>query len=63
MQSPARSRSLDDDVNQVIGVIVECRARRMSLVRGGNMVGIVNIGDLVEFRPSADPVGCCGRLR
>lgn len=50
MQNPPPSCNLDDTVNEVLRFMTENRARRVLVMRGGKMVGIVSIGDLVKVR-------------
>lgn len=50
MQSPPPSCALDDTVNEVLRFMTENRARHVLVMRGGKMVGIVSIGDLVKAR-------------
>jgi CBS domain-containing protein len=50
MQSPPPSCSLDDTVNEVLRFMTDNRARHVLAMQGGQMVGIVSIGDLVMFR-------------
>lgn len=50
MMSPAPACSPDDTVGEVLRQMTENRVRHVLVLRGGAMLGIVSIGDLVKIR-------------
>ncbi len=50
MQSGVTTVSLDESVNRVMNLMTRRRVRHMPVMRGGKLVGIVSIGDVVKHR-------------
>jgi CBS domain-containing protein len=50
MTTPVTTCSPSDDVVSLMSVMTENRFRHVPVVEGGQMVGIVSIGDVVKFR-------------
>jgi len=50
MQSGVTTVSPDESVNRVMKLMTHHRVRHMPVVRGGKLVGIVSIGDVVKHR-------------
>jgi len=50
MQSGVTSVSPDESVNRVMNLMTRHRVRHMPVLRGGKLVGIVSIGDVVKHR-------------
>jgi len=50
MQSGVTTVSPDDSVNRVMNLMTHHRVRHMPVLRGGKLVGIVSIGDVVKHR-------------
>jgi len=50
MQYGLTSVSLDESVNHVMKLMTQHRVRHMPVLRGGTLVGIVSIGDVVKHR-------------
>jgi CBS domain-containing protein len=50
MSAPALTVELDTDVLAALGLITRRRIRHLPVVEGGELKGIVSIGDLVKFR-------------
>ena len=40
----------DESVSRVMHLMTRHRVRHMPVLRGGNLVGIVSIGDVVKYR-------------
>jgi predicted transcriptional regulator len=50
MQSGVTTVSPDESVNRVMKLMTHHRVRHMPVLRGGKLVGIVSIGDVVKHR-------------
>ena len=50
MQSGVTTVSPDESVNRVMKLMTHHRVRHMPVLRGGKLVGIVSIGDIVKHR-------------
>lgn len=50
MSSPAVTCSLDDTAKQILQVMTDRRIRHLPVIESGELVGIVSIGDAVNFR-------------
>jgi CBS domain-containing protein len=50
MQYGVTSVSPDESVNHVMKLMTNHRVRHMPVLRGGALVGIVSIGDIVKYR-------------
>ena len=50
MQSGVTTVSPDESVNRVMKLMTQYRVRHMPVLRGGKLVGIVSIGDVVKHR-------------
>ena len=50
MQYGVTSVSPDESVNRVMNLMTHHRVRHMPVLRGGKLIGIVSIGDLVKHR-------------
>ena len=50
MTSDVRTCTPEDDLEQVAGVMTEARVRHLPVVRDGQLVAIVSIGDVVKNR-------------
>ena len=50
MQSGVTTVSPDESVNRVMNLMTHHRVRHMPVLRGGKLVGIVSIGDVVKYR-------------
>jgi CBS domain-containing protein len=50
MQYGVATVSPDESVNRVMNLMTQHRVRHMPVVRGGKLVGIVSIGDVVKNR-------------
>ena len=50
MSSPAITASPDDDVLAALALMTQRRIRHLPVVEGGEIRGIVSIGDLVKYR-------------
>ena len=50
MQHGVTTVSPDESVNRVMNLMTRHRVRHMPVLRGGNLVGIVSIGDVVKYR-------------
>lgn len=48
MTSPVISADPDDSVQQCMETMTTCRCRHLPVVKGGKLLGIVSIGDLVK---------------
>jgi len=51
MQYGVTTVSPDESVNRVMNLMTQHRVRHMPVLRGGQLVGIVSIGDVVKHRP------------
>jgi CBS domain-containing protein len=40
----------DDDLNRVMSLMARHRVRHMTVLRNGNLAGIISIGDVVKHR-------------
>ena len=50
MQYGVTTVSPDESVNRVMNLMTRHRVRHMPVLRGGNLAGIVSIGDVVKYR-------------
>jgi CBS domain-containing protein len=50
MQHGVTTVSPDESVNRVMNLMTRHRVRHMPVLRGGNLAGIVSIGDVVKYR-------------
>jgi CBS domain-containing protein len=50
MQFGVTTVSPDESVNRVMNLMTRHRVRHMPVLRGGNLAGIVSIGDVVKYR-------------
>ena len=50
MQRGVTTVSPDESVNRVMTLMTRHRVRHMPVLRGGNLAGIVSIGDVVKYR-------------
>jgi CBS domain-containing protein len=50
MQYGVTTVSPDESVNRVMNLMTHHRVRHMPVLRGGKLVGIVSIGDVVKYR-------------
>ena len=50
MQHGVTTVSPDESVNRVMNLMTHHRVRHMPVLRGGKLVGIVSIGDVVKYR-------------
>jgi len=50
MQYGVTTVSPDESVNRVMTLMTRHRVRHMPVLRGGNLAGIVSIGDVVKYR-------------
>jgi CBS domain-containing protein len=50
MSSPAATVDSDTDVLSALGLMTERRIRHLPVVEGGQLRGIISIGDLVKYR-------------
>jgi len=50
MQYGLTTVSPDESVNRVMNLMTRHRVRHMPVLRGGNLAGIVSIGDVVKYR-------------
>ena len=50
MQYGVTTVSPDDSVNRVMNLMTHHRVRHMPVLRGGKLVGIISIGDVVKYR-------------
>jgi CBS domain-containing protein len=50
MQYGVTTVSPDESVNRVMNLMTRHRVRHMPVLRGGNLTGIVSIGDVVKYR-------------
>jgi CBS domain-containing protein len=50
MQYGVATVSPDESVNRVMNLMTHHRVRHMPVVRGGKLVGIISIGDVVKYR-------------
>ena len=50
MQYGVTTVSPDEGVNRVMNLMTRHRVRHMPVLRGGNLAGIVSIGDVVKYR-------------
>jgi CBS domain-containing protein len=50
MQYGVTTVSSDESVNRVMNLMTRHRVRHMPVLRGGNLAGIVSIGDIVKHR-------------
>ena len=50
MQCGVTTVSPDESVNRVMNLMTRHRVRHMPVLRGGNLAGIVSIGDVVKYR-------------
>ena len=50
MQYGVTTVSPDESVNRVMNLMTRHRVRHMPVLRGGNLSGIVSIGDVVKYR-------------
>jgi predicted transcriptional regulator len=50
MQYGVTSVSPDESVNRVMNLMTHHRVRHMPVLRGGKLVGIISIGDVVKYR-------------
>lgn len=50
MTSEVVTCGLDDDINTIAATMTERRIRHMPVVRDGDLVGVVSIGDVVKSR-------------
>ena len=50
MQYGATTVSPDESVNRVMNLMTHHRVRHMPVLRGGKLIGIVSIGDIVKHR-------------
>ena len=50
MQHGVTAVSPDENVNRVMKLMTHHRVRHMPVLRGGQLVGIVSIGDIVKYR-------------
>jgi len=48
MSSPLITVSTDDSPESAMETMTECRCRHLVVTRGGEMVGIISVGDLVK---------------
>lgn len=50
MTAPAITVTLDTEIMSALSLMTRRRIRHLPVVEGGNLVGLVSIGDLVKFR-------------
>jgi len=50
MQYGVTAASPDESVNRVMNLMTHHRVRHMPVLRGGKLVGIISIGDVVKYR-------------
>ena len=50
MSSPVISGTLDDTVEHALGVMTSRHIRHLPILDGGDLAGMVSIGDLVKYR-------------
>jgi len=50
MQHGVTTVSPDESINRVMNLMTRHRVRHMPVLRGGNLAGIVSIGDVVKYR-------------
>lgn len=50
MTAPAITVALDTEIMSALSLMTRRRIRHLPVVEGGNLVGLVSIGDLVKFR-------------